>query len=253
MGPERGESNAYSSGPAYYATGSHTRLRDVRAILHPPYTAWHLSYVVIGSLIASKVNWTTLAGAVVAFFLAVGVAAHALDELHGNPLGTNIPKKFLVSGAALGLLGAVTIGVIGVVRIGPWFAVFIAVGVVLVLAYNLELVDGRLHTDLGFALAWGVFPVLAAAYAQDQTLLPSTIFIACSAGFLSAAQRCLSNQARTIRRRAVSIEGQVVYVNGKKEHITGSALLAPVESALRALSWAVIILAAGLLLVRLGY
>jgi len=253
MEPDPGETGAPKDGPAYYAVGAHTRLRDVRAILHPPYTAWHLSYVVIGSLIVSRVNWTTLAGAVVAFFLAVGVAAHALDELRGRPLGTQLPKNLLIACAALGLSGAIAIGIIAVFRLGPWFAVFIGLGVILVLGYNLELFGGRLHTDLGFALAWGAFPVLTAAYAQDQTIAASTILLACSAAFLSAAQRSLSNQARKIRRRAVCVEGRIVYTDGTVERISQSYLLAPLERALRALSWAIVILAASLLLLRLGY
>ena len=47
-------------GPAFYATGQRSAWRDVRAVLHPPYTAWHLSYVVLGAMIAPHVNWTTL-------------------------------------------------------------------------------------------------------------------------------------------------------------------------------------------------
>ena len=139
-------------GPAYYASGTHTWWRDVQAVLHPPYTAWHLSYVVIGSLIGPRVNWATLGATVLAFFLAVGVAAHCLDELRGRPLGTALPARFLIAAAAISLSGAVAIGIVGIYRVGPWLTVFIAAGAFLVLAYNLELFGGRFHTDLGFAL-----------------------------------------------------------------------------------------------------
>ncbi|MHB8593760.1 MAG: hypothetical protein ACYDB3_05415, partial [Acidimicrobiales bacterium] len=76
-----------ASRPAFYAA-ARGGWRDWWTLLHPPYTAWHLSYVVIGSLIGPRVNWSTLGATVLAFFLAVGVAAHALDELQGRPLGT---------------------------------------------------------------------------------------------------------------------------------------------------------------------
>ena len=92
-------------GPAFYATGQRSAWRDVRAVLHPPYTAWHLSYVVLGAMIAPRVNWTTLIATLLAFFLAVGVAAHALDELRGRPLGTAMPSWLLSGAAALGLGG----------------------------------------------------------------------------------------------------------------------------------------------------
>ena len=240
-------------GPAYYASGAHTRWRDVRAVLHPPYTAWHLSYVVIGSLIGTTVNWSTLGAAVLAFFLAVGVAAHCLDELRGRPLGTALSARLLKSASVISLGGAVAIGIVGMYRVGPWFGVFIVAGAFLVLAYNLELFGGRVHTDLGFALGWGAFPVLTAAFAQDRSLPASAIVLAAAAALLSAAQRHLSTPARQIRRHAISIEGRMVLDDGRVEVLDSSALLAPIEKTLRALSWATVALALSLVLARLTH
>jgi hypothetical protein len=240
-------------GPAYYASADHTWWRDLQAVLHPPYTAWHLSYVVIASLIGPTVNWTTLGAEVLAFFLAVGVAAHCLDELRGRPLGTTLPSGFLVGAAAAGLAGAVAVGIVGIYRIGPWLAVFIVVGAFLVLAYNLELFGGRFHTGLGFALGWGAFPVLTAAFAQDRSLPISAIILAVAATLLSTAQRFLSTPARTIRRHVVSIEGRMVLDDGRVEVINSSSLLGPIEKALRALSWTTVALAVSLVLARLSH
>jgi hypothetical protein len=146
-------SRSDARGPAFYATGEQAAWRDLRAVLHPPYTAWHLSYVVLGAMVAPRVNWTTLLATLLAFFLAVGVCAHALDELRGRPLGTRIPSRVLWGAAALGLAGAVALGVAGVDRVGAGLVVFIVVGAVLVLGYNLELfgprVGGVPGTDLG--------------------------------------------------------------------------------------------------------
>lgn len=240
-------------GPAFYAVGEHTIWRDIRAILHPPYTAWHLSYVVIGSLIGPKVNWTVLGAAVVAFFLAVGVAAHALDEVRGHPLGTYISSGFLVVIAAVALVGAVSLGVAGVYRLGLVFAVFVCTGTALVVTYNLELFGGLVHTDLGFAFAWGAFPVLTAAFAQQHSLKASALVLAVAAALLSAAQRSLSNPARLIRRHAGEIEGRMVLADGTVKILTRSTLLAPLEKTLRIMSWAIVILAVSLALVRLGF
>jgi hypothetical protein len=242
-----------SRGPAYYASADHTWWRDVQAILHPPYTAWHLSYVVIGSLIGPRVNWATLGATVLAFLLAVGVAAHCLDELRGRPLGTRLPARFLVVTATVSLAGAVAIGIVGLYRLGPWLAVFIVVGAFLVLAYNLELFGGRVHNGLSFALGWGAFPVLTAAFAQDRSLPISAIVLAAAATLLSAAQRQLSTPARTIRRHATSIEGRMVLDDGRVEAIDSSTLLAPIEKTLRALSWTTVVLAVSLVLARLSH
>ena len=85
--------------PAFYARprfASRPAARDWWTILHPPYTLWHLSYVVIGACLVAPVNVGHLAMTALAFFLAVGIGAHALDELHGRPLGTAIPTRTLI-------------------------------------------------------------------------------------------------------------------------------------------------------------
>jgi len=241
-----------TAGPAYYAEGRQGLWRDVRAVLHPPYTAWHLSYVLLGGLIAKTVHWSVLGATVLAFFLAVGVAAHALDELKGRPLRTTVPSSVLVAAATAGLAGAVAIGAVGVTRIGWGLIVFVVVGASLVLGYNLELFGGLLHNDLGFALAWGAFPVLTAAYAESRTVPVAAIVLAVGATALSAAQRSLSTPARTLRRHATSVTGAVTFDDGTVLRLDRAALLAPIERALRNLSWAVVAVALSLLCARLA-
>src|SRR5258708_6416868 len=72
----------------------------------PPYTAWHRSYVVLGASLAPAVDIVRLSATLVAFFLAVGISAHALDELKGRPLGTELPGAVLTGAAAVALIGA---------------------------------------------------------------------------------------------------------------------------------------------------
>lgn len=240
-------------GPAFYATGRRGLARDLRALLHPPYTAWHLSYVVLGAMVAPRINWTTLAATILAFFLAVGICAHALDELRGRPLGTEIPSGVLVAAAAIGLAGAVALGIAGVARVGPGLVAFIAVGAVVVLAYNLELFHGLIHTDLGFALGWGAFPVLTSAYAQCHSLSISAVVLGAAAALQSAAQRALSTPVRALRRRTSSVEGEVTLVDGSVKPIDRTFLLGPSEQALRLLSWSIMVLAIAFVLFRQGH
>ncbi len=177
--------------PAYYAAGS-GRWKDWWTLLHPPYTAWHLSYVVIGASLAPKVSVSRLVATVLAFFFAVGLSAHALDELKGRPLRTSIPTGALVGVTVAGLAAAVFLGVAGVAKIGWVLVPFIVVGPFLVVAYNAELFGGFVHTDAGFALAWGAFPVLTAYVAQTRTLALAPILAAAGAFALSLAQRSLA-------------------------------------------------------------
>jgi hypothetical protein len=237
--------------PAYYAAGP-GRLRDWWTLLHPPYTAWHLSYVVIGAALAPHVKLEPLLAALIAFFLAVGLAAHALDEYHGRPLRTQIPGPVLVAVAAAALAGAIALGVAGVLRVGWVLIPFLALGPLLVVAYNAELFGGIVHTDAGFAAAWGAFPLLTSYVAQTGTLSAGSVLAGAAAFGLSAAQRSLSTPARLVRRRSTSVTGRITLADGDTMTLDADRLLEPLERALRAMSWSVVLLAAALAVARLG-
>jgi hypothetical protein len=237
--------------PAFYAAKP-GHWRDWWTLLHPPYTAWHLSYVVIGASLAPRVHLSNLLATVLAFFLAVGIAAHALDELHGRPLRTAIPSAVLVAATVTGLTGALVLGIFGVARVGWVLVPFMIAGPALVVAYNVELFGGAVHTDLGFAAAWGAFPALTGYVAQDGTISWAAVLAAGGALALSAAQRQMSTPARQLRRRVSSVDGVIRMSDGRLVPITSALLLTPLERALRASSWAIVLLAAGLAVARLG-
>lgn len=237
--------------PAYYAARTTGWRRDVWALLHPPYTAWHLSYVLIGASLAPAVSLVRLIATVLAFFLAVGVAAHALDELRGRPLQTEMPAGVLWAAAVIGLAGAVALGIAGVFVIGPWLLPFIAMGVFFVFAYNLELLRGRLHGDFWFALSWGAFPVLTAYFAQTGRLSLAALLVAGAGYALSYAQRMLSTPARLLRRRSRSVTGALTLADGTQVALDRPALLRPLERALAASSWGIVALSLGLVGSRL--
>jgi hypothetical protein len=237
--------------PAYYAAHTTGWRRDVWALLHPPYTAWHLSYVLIGASLAPTVNIVRLVATLLAFFLAVGVSAHALDELRGRPLQTRIPAGVLWASAVAGLGGAVVIGIAGVSVMGPWLLPFIALGVFFVFAYNLELLRGRVHGDFWFALSWGAFPVLTAYFAQTGRISLAAIAAAAGGYALSYAQRMLSTPARLLRRRSKSVAGAVTMNDGSQISLDKPTLLRPLERALAAASWGVVAIGVALVTSRL--
>ncbi len=237
--------------PAFYAARP-GGWRDWWTVLHPPYTAWHLSYVVVGACLAPVVSVSRLLATLLAFFLAVGVAAHAYDELQGRPLRTTIPAWALIAACALGLSGAVALGALGVLEVGLVLVPFLVVGPLLVVAYNAELFGGVVHTDMGFALAWGAFPVLTAYVAQSAGVSSGAVLAAAGATALSLAQRSLSTPARTLRRRAVAVSGTVVLADGEERRLDRDCLLEPLERGLRMLSWAIVLLATALAALRLA-
>ncbi|HET6908630.1 MAG TPA: hypothetical protein VFH54_04760 [Mycobacteriales bacterium] len=235
--------------PAFYALSTgRGGVRDWVTLLHPPYTAWHLAYVAIGAALAPTFAGWRLAGSLVAFFLAVGVAAHALDELHGRPLRTGIPASLLTAASVVGVVAPVVAGwMYGGLRLLP----FIVAGAVIVVAYNLELARGGLHNTAVFALGWGAFPVLTGYYAQSFRLGWSAVVAAAAAVLLSVAQRELSSFVRDLRRRTESVDGRIIRADGTVEAVSRAELLRPTEAALRAMAAAVVLFAVALVISRL--
>lgn len=224
--------------------------RDYVTLLHPPYTLWHLSYVAVGAALAPHMDWPLLGWTTLAFLLAMGVGAHALDELNGRPLETRIPGRVLGALAALSIAGACAIGVAFAVGRTLWLLVFVAAGATVVVAYNLELAGGAFHGDLWFAAAWGAFPVLTAYFASARTLRGEAFAAAAYAFLASWAQRRLSTQVRLVRRRATSVRGEVDLRDGTTVPLGMELVTGAPEAALKALSAAVVLLAAALLLAR---
>ena len=235
--------------PAFYAL-TPGGWRDYVTLLHIPYTAWHLSYVAIGAALSSAFAWDRFLPTLAAFFLAVGIGAHALDELNGRPLRTRIPAPALVALGAVSIAGAVAIGIVGALVVDPWIAAFVAAGGFIVVAYNLEVLGGRFHSDAWFALAWGAFPLVTAYFAVAETLDVVAAAGAVFAYLLSRAQRLLSTPVRDVRRRVAHIEGRVERTDGTSEPVTAELLVRASENALRALAGATVALAVALVLMR---
>src|SRR4029079_12434897 len=144
---------------------------------------------------------------VLAFFLAMGVGAHALDELAGRPLQTAIPSSVLVALAVASVAAPCAIGLAVAVGFSLWILPLIAIGAFLVPAYNLELFGGRFHSNLWFALAWGAFPVTRRAVSCASPVSAATLIAAAGATVLWLAQRRLSPPVRRNRRDVVSATG----------------------------------------------
>jgi hypothetical protein len=236
--------------PAFYALRP-GGWRDYVTLLHPPYTLWHLAYVVVGGCLARSVPWGRLGLTLVAFALAMGVGAHALDELKGRPLHTGIPSAVLVALAVFSVAAACGIGIAVASRTTWWLLAFVAAGALLVPAYNLELLGGRLHTDLWFALAWGAFPVLTAYAACAERLRIEAVIAAGWATLLSLAQRKLSTPVRRARRHIRSVSGELELTDGTREEVSRDLLVAAPEAALRLLAWSTILIAVALVALRL--
>ncbi len=232
--------------PAYYALAPGS-WRDYVTVLHLPYTLWHLSYVAIGAALSPTLHLDRLGVLMLAFFLAVGVGAHALDEYKGRPLRTQIPDRVLIAAAMVSIGTAVALGVIGSIVVDPWILVFTGIGGFIVIAYNLELYGGWFHTDFWFAAAWGSFPMITAYWANAGSITLAAGAVAGLCYLATAAQRVLSSKARRLRR-----QGRLGWTEPALDspHDVKVALMSP-ERRLKALNLIVVLVATGTLLIRL--
>jgi len=235
--------------PAFYAL-SLGGWRDYLTLLHPPYTLWHLSYVVLGAALSPDLHYDRLGATLLAFFLALGISAHALDELNGRPLQTRIPDLVLIGLAVFGLATAIALGLAQVVMGSHWLLGFIAFGAFILPAYNLEWFRGRLHSDPWFAVSWGTFPFLTAYWVSAERFGLSALFGALAVFLVSLVQRTLSRRVRTIRRRVRSMEGEIIYNSGTADQIDRAWALEADERALSLMAVAMVLLSVATLALR---
>jgi hypothetical protein len=179
------------------------------------------------------------------------VAAHALDELVDRPLQTGLSKATLIVLAIFGLGAAVAIGIVGVLTISVLLLPLVAAGAFITLAYNLELFGGRFHSDVWFAVAWGAFPAFTSYFANSLQIRPAGVLVAGACYLLSVAQRRLSKPVRELRRRTTEVEGTQRLDTGEVRQLGPAQLAEPLEGVLRVMWLALVVLAAGLVAVRL--
>jgi hypothetical protein len=237
------------SRPAFYALAP-GGWRDYVTLLHPPYTLWHLSYVAIGAALAPRFRGGLMALTALAFFLGLGIGAHALDELRGRPLQTRIPTALLTGLAVSTIAAATGIGIAVAIARDLWLLPFAGFGAFIAFAYNLELFGGRFHTAAWFALAWGAFPLLTAYFASSGKITVEVVLAGTFAALLSHVQRILSTPVREVRRRVVAVSGTIVRADGGTRPIDAEALIGAPEQALRVLVAAVVALASALVTLR---
>jgi hypothetical protein len=241
--------------PAFYALRG-GGWRDLLNVLHLPYTAWHLANVLLGAAAASQVHSDRLLATLAAFFLGLGVSAHALDELNGRPLRTRLSDRALIALAAFGLGGAVGIGVAGCLIVSATLAPFVAAGGFIVVAYSLELFGGRFHTDFWLAASWAAFPALTSWWVNTLSLdspkaVAAGLLVAVGCFGLVSAQRRLSTPVRRLRRRTVSLSGEQVLDDGTVVPLSIEGIASPLDGALRMLWWAVVAVSIGVVLLRI--
>ncbi len=254
MSEEKAGLGAGRAATAWYIIPSNNYLARWVNTIHLPYTVWHLSYVVFGAALAPALRWDVLGWALLAFFLGMGVAAHCLDLLMGDPLALRLPRWHLVVVGALSLFLAGMVGLANLYwgNVPEWMFLLIVAGICIVTCYNLEWLG--MHGDAQFALFWGVFPFVVGYLAMGGGS-PLILVIGGAYCFLTSwAQRVLSTRARYLRRKVRNATVWISEWGGFAQDPPGGAipwLLKPVDQTLMLMSLAMPAMAGILLLWRL--
>ena len=244
--PRAPEGAASEARPAFYALRP-GGWRDLVTVLHPPYTLWHISNVAIGAAAAAHFHTGRTFAAIAAFFLAVGLGAHALDELNGRPLGTQLARGALIALSAFGLGGALVIGVLGCIYVSATLIPFVLFG---------AFIGGRFHTDFWLAASWAGFSALTGwwvnalgVHSLREAIAATAAVLACF--FLVSVQRVLSTPVRELRRRTLALDGEQRLADGTVRRIDRQQIIEPLDRSLLGLSIAVPLLAVAAVALRI--
>lgn len=179
------------------------KFRLFMGLLFLPYTGMCVSFTVIGALLAPTILWDRVGAIALIYFLALGIAAHALDSIGSKrvkPWGSYLSKKQLWVLSLITLISAYAIGIYYMVLYVPLlWAVAIAEGF-FVFAYNMEWFNVRFHTDGWFAFSWGVLPLLAGYIIETNDVSMIAFAVAAVAGLASYVEIKTSRPYKELKR-----------------------------------------------------
>jgi len=245
-----------SEGAWYARSGG--KVRELYTIMHLPYTSMVLSYVLIGAAVSPSMDPFRLVLTLVAYFLGLGLSAHALNELHARHWGENLTRLELEVLFLLPLIAAVSIGAFGMLIlyeasrsfIAPLILLaFISMETFFLIAYNSDIAKGRFHSTTSFAFSWAALPVIISFYVNSLTITPSAVLVASAMAATAAIEITLSRWCKDFRRKSPIVELQ--FADRSKQGLNATELIANPEKALKLIVVAVDLLSIGLIVHRL--
>ena len=234
------------------------KIKEFYTVLHLPYTSMVLSYVLIGAALSPTLFVDRLVFTLLAYFLGLGIAAHALNELNARHWGTSLSKADLQIAFLFSLVGALSIGLYGVEvlynassgsRLPPSIlALLIVLETFFLFAYNTNYAGGRFHNDLSFAFAWAFLPFLTSYFVNSLIIPIGAVLIGLALAATGMIEINLSRWCKSFRRKSNVVD--VRFEDGSLMPISTARLIRNPERALKLIVIAVGLLGIGLLLVR---
>jgi hypothetical protein len=181
------------------------KFRAFVGMMFLPYTGMCVSFAVIGSIAASDVHWDRIGAIALIYALALGIGAHAADNIGSQkdkPWGRYFTRKQMIALMISSLAAAYAIGIYYIVLHVPLLAIVAILEGFFLFAYNFEIWGGRFHNDFWFAVSWGALPVMAGYLIQTSDIGILPFAVAGAATLASFAEIRMSRPYKQLKKSA---------------------------------------------------
>lgn len=179
------------------------KFRIFVGMLFLPYTGMCISFSIVGSLLSpTTIMWDRIVAIVIIYFAALGISAHAADNMGSKkkPWGDLFSNLELLIMLVCGLVVAYAIGAYYIIFYVPLLLPIAILEGFFLFAYNYEIWNGSFHNNIWFAISWGSLPLLAGYVMQTNSISYVPLLISTAAFLISYIEIKLSRRYKEFRQ-----------------------------------------------------
>lgn len=197
------------------------KFRIFVGMLFLPYTGMCISFSIVGSLLSpTTIMWDRIVAIVIIYFAALGISAHAADNMGSKkkPWGDLFSNLELLIMLVCGLVVAYAIGAYYIIFYVPLLLPIAILEGFFLFAYNYEIWNGFFHNNIWFAISWGSLPLLAGYVMQTNSISYVPLLISTAAFLISYIEIKLSRRYKEFRQnqdvvRSKKLESQLKIIS----------------------------------------
>lgn len=162
-----------------------------------------ISFSIVGSLLSpTTIMWDRIVAIVIIYFAALGISAHAADNMGSKkkPWGDLFSNLELLIMLVCGLVVAYAIGAYYIIFYVPLLLPIAILEGFFLFAYNYEIWNGSFHNNIWFAISWGSLPLLAGYVMQTNSISYVPLLISTAAFLISYIEIKLSRRYKEFRQ-----------------------------------------------------
>lgn len=179
------------------------KFRAFIGMLFLPYTGMCISFTIIGSMLSESIAWDRVLSIFIIYFLALGVSAHAADNLGskkikpwGNYFSTFELRLMVIGGLSVSYI----LGIYYIITFAPLLLFIAIIEGFFLFAYNFELFNGLFHNNFWFAVSWGALPLLAGFVIQTNSISVLSLISSIMAFLVAYTEIRISRKYKELKR-----------------------------------------------------